>query len=203
MKNPIRILAFLAIAACLAFALPQPEKKQINVVIDSGHGGKDHGSIFNGLTEKEIVSQVTSKIKALHKNSEVTLHFTRETDEFVTLEERVAAINEYNPDLVVSLHLNYSKDADIYGMEFFVTNTTESDKSLQYAQVLAKKFTDKEYTNRGVKQAPMYILKNSKVPAIIFEAGYLSNETDRLYLTSESGQNEIAGTLLEFIGEIK
>lgn len=205
MKNSIKILSVIVIAACFAFALPAKESKKISVVIDAAHGGKDQGSVFNDLSEKEIVSQITSKIKALNTDdTKVELHFIRETDKFVSLEERVSAINKHNPDLVLSLHLNYSKDVDIYGMEFFVTNTKQSEKSLAYAEKLAAKFTDKEYnTERGIKQAPMFILKNANVPAVMFQIGFLSNETDRLYLTSENGQNEIAKTILEFIEEIK
>lgn len=204
MKNPIKILAVIAIAVCFAFALPVKESKKISVVIDAAHGGKDYGSVFNTISEKEIVTQITAKIKALNTNADVELHFIRETDEFVSLEDRVAAINTHNPDLVLSLHLNYSKDADIYGMEFFVPNTGQSEKSLAYAEKLAAKFENKDYnTERGIKQASFFILKNANVPAVMFEVGFLSNETDRLYLTTESGQNEIAKTILEFIEEIE
>lgn len=204
MRNPIKILAVIAIVACFAFSLPAKESKKISVVIDAGHGGKDEGSVFNNLSEKDIVTQISSQIKALNTNADVELHFIRETDEFVSLEERVEAINKHNPDLVLSLHLNYSKDADIYGMEFFVTNAEQSEKSLAYAEKLADRFKNKEYnTERGVKQASFFILKNANVPAVMFQIGFLSNETDRLYLTSENGQNDVAKTILEFIEEIK
>jgi N-acetylmuramoyl-L-alanine amidase len=47
------------------------------------------------------------------------------------------------------------------------------------------------------------ILKNSEVPALTLEMGFLSNTTDREYITSEEGQNQIAQTILNFVSDLK
>ena len=66
--------------------------------------------------------------------------------------------------------------------------------------LLADKFDDYD---TEIKKAKFYLLKNVDAPAIVFEMGYLSNEIDRLYLTSEKSQETIAATVLEFIKEIE
>ena len=200
MRNPFKILTVLTTCACLAFTQPENNDPKI-IVIDVAHGGKDHGATFNEFTEKEIAGNVAAKIKALNKDADIRIHFTRESDDFVTLEDRVKAINTLNPDLVLSLHVNFAKSDEPYGMEFFVSDAEDKYKeSSIYAGMLADKFDDYD---TEIKKAKFYLLKNVDAPAIVFEMGYLSNEIDRLYLTSEKSQETIAAKVLEFIKEIE
>lgn len=200
MKNPFKIVTVLAACACLAFAQPENKDPKV-IVIDVAHGGKDHGATFNEFTEKQIAERVAAKIKALNKDTDIKIHFTRDNDEFVTLEDRVKTINALNPDLVLSLHVNFAKTDEPYGMEFFISDAQDKNKeSSIYAGMLADKF---EGYDTEIKQAKFYLLKNIDAPAIVFEMGYLSNEIDRQYLTSERSQETIAATVLEFIQEIE
>ena len=144
---------------------------------------------------------MAAKIKALNKDTDIKIHFTRDNDEFVTLEDRVKTINALNPDLVLSLHVNFAKTDEPYGMEFFISDAQDKNKeSSIYAGMLADKF---DGYDTEIKQAKFYLLKNIDAPAIVFEMGYLSNEIDRQYLTSERSQETIAATVLEFIQEIE
>ena len=200
MKNPFKILFVLAACACLAFTQPDNNDPKV-IVIDVAHGGKDHGATFNEFTEKGIAEKVAAKIKALNTDANIKIHFTRDNDEFVSLEDRVKAINALNPDLVLSLHVNFAKTDEPYGMEFFVSDAAEKYKeSSIYAAMLADKF---EGYDTEIKQAKFYLLKNVDAPAIVFEMGYLSNEIDRQYLTSDKSQETIASSVLEFIKEIE
>ena len=202
MKNIFRHLAAMAIIVCFAFALPEGNSKKINVVIDAGHGGKDYGSKYEGHIEKDIVKAIAEKVQALNKDADVVIHLTRNGDEFKDLDERVEAINTLNPDLVLSLHVNYAKSSDNSGMEFFIAKEAANKvQSAEYAEKLADKMKNR-YGNIPVKEAPFYILRNSKVPAITLEMGYLSNEKDRGYLTTEKGQQEMAGLITDFLKEI-
>lgn len=205
MKKLIKPFALLAIGVCFAFALPKTgESKRINVVIDAAHGGKDFGAAHDAFTEKQITDAIASKIRALNKDKEVVLHFTREGDKFVDLNERVTTINAIKPDLVLSLHINYAKHEEASGMEFFVIKEGKnSEKSTMYANRLSDKFEDKGFKIRGVKTAPFYTLIKSDAPAVLLELGFLSNQTDREYLTNEDKQEQIAGIVAEFLKEIK
>jgi len=205
MKNPLKILAVAAIAICFAFALPKhTERRVFNVVIDASHGGKDFGAVHGDIKEKDVVRKVAGKIAGLSGNYDVAYHFITEKDEFVSLQDRVKQINNIKPDLVLSLHCNATTKAEASGMEFFV-----SDKSLFYqrstelATALSKRFEDKSYYNRGVKQAPFFVLAKSEAPAIHVELGFISNPDDRDYLTNDQKLNEMASVIVEFINDIK
>lgn len=205
MKRSIKIAAILAVGICFAFALPKTgEPKHINVVIDAGHGGKDHGATYDSFTEKHIVNSIANKIQQLNEDDNVVIHFTRVDDKFVSLEERVETINKLNPDLVLSLHVNYTDKSPRSGMELFVCESAkEYQKSAAYAEMLSDKFEAKKFKVAEVESAKFYILNKSLAPAISFELGYLSNEQDRSYLTNENKQNEIAAVVLDFLKEIK
>jgi len=205
MKKPFRVLALAAIAASFAFTMPfKKDAKQINVVIDAGHGGKDHGAKIDGFTEKQLTDAVAEKISQLNSSEDVIIHFTRVEDKFVSLEERVKAINALNPDLMLSLHVNYAKGDTKSGMEFFVSEQSNAyQKSAEYAEMLSDKFENQKFKVSEVIKAPFFLLKKVTAPTVHFEMGYLSNATDREYLTSEKGQEQIAATVLDFIKEIK
>lgn len=205
MKRSIKIAAVLAVGVCFAFALPKTnEPKHINVVIDAGHGGKDHGATHDTFTEKQIVNDVANKIQQLNKDRDVVIHFTRVSDNFISLEERVEAINAIKPDLVLSLHVNYTDKSPRSGMEFFVCDSAkEAKKSVEFAEKLSDRFEAKNFKVADVKSAKFYILNKSEAPAVTVELGYLSNEQDRSYLTNEKKQDEIAAIMLDFIKEMK
>lgn len=205
MRNPLKFLGLFAAALSFAFASPgNGEPKKITVVIDAAHGGKDLGAAHGLVTESEIVKNIAVKIKEQNKDAEITIHLLRESDEFLELSERVERINELNPDLVLSLHLNYAKESANTGMEFFVCDQAkEYGKAEAYAQRLADKFEAAKYEIDGVKNAPFYILKKSQAPVVVFEMGYLSSEKDRAYLTNDAEQKVIASLVLDFFKEIK
>jgi N-acetylmuramoyl-L-alanine amidase len=206
MKKSVTL--FLAFSALVSFAFIKPKSKvskQINVIIDAGHGGSDFGATSSTNTEKEIVEQITNKIKFLNKNENVTVHLTRNEDKFISLSDRTAIINTIKPDLVLSLHVNQSINVGKSGMEFYVANeSAASEKSVAIANELRAKFLQNNTLKSSeIKKAPFYILKKSEVPAIIVELGYLSNLSDRAILTNDSEQNKIALTIVSFISELK
>lgn len=205
MKKPVKIVSLLAIAACFAFALPRNESKKIEVVIDAAHGGKDFGAAHNSFLEKEINRSVANKIKELNDDREIVIHFTRPDDEFVTLAERIEAINRIKPDLVLSLHTNYDATKNCpstaSGVDFYVDKNSE--EANKYAEQLKNAFQSNMFTIRGIKEAPFYMIHKSEVPVIIVEMGFLSNEIDRSYLTNDKGQETIANTIVDFLKEIK
>lgn len=195
----------VALVAFISVSFITPEKKEINIVIDAGHGGHDHGGTINEITEKSLTATISSKINELNTDSEIKIHFTHEEDTFIGLLERAEFINTIKPDLTISLHANFNKNTTTNGFEIFVSNTSiASLKSKELADKLALSFSEKlPLVNRGVKTAPFMVLKKSEYPTMLIEMGFITNKNDRNYLTSESGQNEIAKTILDFVSEMK
>lgn len=192
MKNLLRIISVVAIGILLSFSFSKEKKV---VVIDAGHGGTDLGATREGVSEKEIVLNVAKKIKALNQNQNLEIILTREDDSYPSLEQRTGKINELKPDYTISLHVNNSPrtTTDSKGMEVFVQENEVSKK-------LATKFSEKFQATK-IRTGNLHILRESKVPTILLELGFMNNPEEREYLASEKGQTETAEKILKFIDE--
>lgn len=182
------------------FQLKKPAQKVI--VIDAGHGGKDPGAKIDEELESKIVESIAKKIKALNSSEDLKIILLREDDSFLSLSDRVNKINQIKPDMLISLHLNASKNPNEKGVNAFISSQNGFyDKSLEKANQLIENISNNNLTKGGVKDANLYIIKNSKCPAILLEVGYLSNANDKAYITSESGKDEIAKNILKLLRE--
>ena len=182
------------------FQSKKPAQKVI--VIDAGHGGKDPGAKIDEELESKIVESIAKKIKALNGSEDLKIILLREDDSFVSLSDRVNKINQINPDLLISLHLNASKNPNEKGVNAFISSQNGFyDKSLEKANQLIEEISNNILTKGGVKDANLYIIKNSKCPAVLLEVGFLSNLNDKAYITSESGKDEIAKNILKLLRE--
>ena len=182
-----------------AFKAEAIENKKI-IVIDAGHGGHDTGSKIDDDLESKIVESIAKKISLLNQENDIEIILLREHDSFIDLNERVNRINKINPDLVLSLHLNSSKNKNGNGINAYVSPLNNFyRKALEKAEGLIDKISNDNLKKGAVKDANLFVIKNSKCPAILLEIGYLSNENDRKYLTSESGKNEIANRIFNFL----
>ena len=205
MRRLLKVSAAVAIMVCFAFALPNRTEK-FEVVIDAGHGGKDYGSAYGDFTEKQINEIISKKVKNHIENKDVEVHFTRLNDEFIDLSDRVEMINRIKPDLVLSLHTNFTskENNNASGIEIFVgKNSIAKDKSIAHAKALANSMKGYKFYSKETKEASFYVLNKVESPAILLEMGFLSNEGDRTYLTDEAGQDKLAQTIASFINDIK
>ena len=178
-----------------------PEQEKYTVVLDAGHGGEDGGTVEQTATEKEINLAVVLKMRELLENQGICVVLTREQDIFIKLEERVRVANGEKADLFVSIHCNYyEKDSSIYGLECYYCKGAEDGK--YYAErILDTIEKSGEIVSRNAKPSGYYILKNTTVPAVLVETGYLSNYNERNQLISREYQGKLAQELVEGIVE--
>ncbi len=196
MKNKIKFLTIFWVLIILAF---KPYNTQKIIVIDAGHGGKDIGVQIGADLEKKIVENIANKISLLNDN-EIKIILLRNDDRFIELSERVNQINKIKPDLLISLHVNSSKNILENGVNSYVSvQNNFYNQSKEIAQKLIENISNEKLAKGQVKDTNLFIAKQSKCPAIVLEIGYLSNENDKAYITSENGQNEIANKIIEFI----
>jgi N-acetylmuramoyl-L-alanine amidase len=197
MKNAFRILGIALLVFTMSFTSPSNKKL---IVIDAGHGGHDMGSTFGFHTEKEIVSKISQKIKGLNTNSDIEIVLIRDNDEFKSLADRVEKINSLNADLVLSLHVNSTKNETSSGIEAFVSDeNAKYEDSKAHAEELVALLSNEKLQSRGVKTAPFMVLKKTNTAAVTLELGFLSNPSDRNYITSQAGQNEIASKIAAYL----
>ena len=195
MKNLLKISSIICLTLLLTLAFTNGEKRTI--VLDVSHGGKDAGTSVGGADEKAIALEIAKKVKALNKDANINIVLTRDNDEFVTLIERAEYINSLEPEFVISIHVNSSKDIEKSGTEIFVSDSnTENKKSDELAKKLKSAFKNQ---SASIKKGDLYLLKKVNYPIAILEIGFLSNENDRKLLTSDEGQSTIANNILKVI----
>jgi len=200
MKNSVKILSVFILFIAFSF-MPVHDKKV--VVLDAGHGGYDLGSQNQKIIEKDYTLEIANKIISANTNENIEFILLRNSDEFMELHSRVEKINEIKPDLVISLHLNKSTNEFLNGIEVFVSpENAEYEKSKNYADDLMKYFETSPLEKRGVKEQRFKIIRESQSPAMLFELGFVSNLTDKAYLESEKGKNEIVQNILAFTNNL-
>lgn len=169
-------------------AQPQPLKKQEIIMIDPGHGGKDLGTSNkkNGYEEKKLTLATALLVSNhLNKLGYRTL-LTRRDDAFVSLGGRAEIANNKEADLFVSIHYNHSSSEEAHGIEvyYYKENKTPSSKRILLSkdlgqEVLKEVIVQTGAKSRGVKQANFAVIRETDMPAILIEAGFLSNGGER------------------------
>ncbi|UOK41662.1 MULTISPECIES: N-acetylmuramoyl-L-alanine amidase [Flavobacterium] len=132
MPDKVRLYLFLFVLLVPGFLFSQSKFK---VVLDAGHGGKDHGAIKNGLREKDVALDVVMRIgKILNNNDDISVLYSRKTDVFVELRERADKANKAKADLFVSVHCNSNNSSTPYGSLTLVMGLSRKSKNLEIAK---------------------------------------------------------------------
>jgi len=106
------------------------------IVIDPGHGGRDYGApgYYKGVHEKKVVLALAKKLaQKIRSELSCKVVLTRETDKYLTLEERTAIANTKNADLFISIHTNSAKDRRAFGLETYFLNLATDDEAIRVA----------------------------------------------------------------------
>ena len=168
------------------------------VVIDAGHGGSDCGATRNGIYEKNITLDVSKKVYDLLVKKGYDVYMTRDKDEFVSLQDRVAISENISPDIFVSIHVNSSNAESPNGLETHYYK----DNSLQLAKTVhASMLNHIKAYNRGLFKSKFYVINHTTAPAILVEIGFISNNAERAQLVSESRKQATAKAIAEGIHE--
>ena len=173
------------------------------VCIDAGHGGKDPGACANGVQEKDIALTVALKVGALLKDCEVI--YTRTENVYVGLSERALIANQAKADLFVSVHCNSVDDESAHGMEvYYYTHASEASKRV--ARVIYDRLLPVcGLRGRGIKSKDLAVLRETVMPAVLVELGFISNDNDRAKLVSDEWQERaaeaIAAGIMEAVGK--
>ncbi len=177
------------------FAIPKSDGRVI--VLDAGHGGKDSGAICNGIQEKDLNLKVALQMEKILQANGYSVVMTRREDKYLTLEERVAVAHASQADLFVSVHANAARNQSAHGVEVFHHHSA-SHQSVNLARHVSSRLGDLA-RNRGVKSADFYVLRKTKMPAILVEVGFLTNEYEALRLCTSSYVQQIADSIADGI----
>jgi N-acetylmuramoyl-L-alanine amidase len=175
------------------------------VILDAGHGGIDVGKTgVNGEKEKDINLEISKKIKRFLFDSNVTVKMTREGDERLAdsqredLKARTDIMNG-GALLAVSIHQNSYRDPAVSGAQVFYY--TDSEEGRTAAGMIQAELNALAPDNEKEIRAndSYYILKNTRIPTVIVECGFLSSYTEAEKLADDEYQNRIAEAVSEGI----
>jgi len=160
------------------------------IVIDPGHGGPDPGAVNNelGLREKDIALKIAKQTAEYLKGLGYDVILTRDSDRHVSLRERCDIANYHNADIFVSIHLNGADNPNAHGFEVY--HYPDSTEGKRLAEAIAKQMQQLSnlyggYDWRGVKTAEFYVLKHTKMPAVLVEAGFITSDMDARWLIED------------------
>ncbi|WP_165279868.1 N-acetylmuramoyl-L-alanine amidase family protein [Paenibacillus protaetiae] len=169
--------------------------KVYTVVIDAGHGGTDPGArSVDGRWEKDLNLQISLKLKALlDQEKQIKVVLSRPEDKYVGLADRVTIAEQNKADIFISIHANSDPKGTATGTETYYTR--ESSKSL--ADVIHSHLVKGTgLKDRGVKQESLHVTRETTMPAILLETGFLTNQTDVNTVFDDKVQNRIAAEIV-------
>jgi N-acetylmuramoyl-L-alanine amidase len=183
-------IGFLAIGASVQAANFR------TVVIDPGHGGHDKGGQWGQVYEKHLALDTATRLEAQLRKRGIDTVMTRRSDYFISLPQRVGIANSYRNAIFVAVHYNYTWKPDVNGLEtYFCT-----PQSQLLAQCVHAKITRRVPTaNRGVKFARYYVIRNTVIPAILVECGFVSNTREREQMKSAWFREALASGIADGI----
>lgn len=170
------------------------------VVLDAGHGAKDSGAVgVTGKYEKNFNLAVVLKAAALLKQeNKVDVVLTRSDDTFLELKERAGMANNLKADLFISVHANSGSSSAASGSETYYQRA----ESKALANVMHKYLVQATgLSDRGVRYGNFHVIRETTMPAVLLEVGYLSNKGDETLLFSEDLQNKVAAGMVAGIKE--
>lgn len=218
-RGGILFLALLVIVSFLIFALRKEPALETAaesgniIVIDAGHGAPDGGAEgkITGVLEKDINLAIAGKLATLLRDAGESVVETRSTDRGLYTQENASLREKKREDmqarvrisesegvsLFVSIHQNHFTDPKYSGPQIFYQKGSEEGKRL--AEEIRSAFLSEigPHCTREIKPTTdLYILRQTKVPAVIVECGFLSNAEEEMLLADAAYQDKLATAIL-------
>lgn len=176
----------------------------VTIVVDPGHGGPDTGAIgATGTYEKSNNLAIGLNLAGVLRSAGARVILTRSTDvtpavgkysELSDLQARTKIANDLKADLFISLHNDsFSNPAAAGSSTYYSSDSPVAARSKVFADSIQSELAKAtSLTNRGVKDAAFYVIKNTKMPAVLVEVGFISNPVEEKLLGSPDFQSKAA-----------
>lgn len=185
-------------------AVPTPtmmQKAQRLIVIDPGHGGYDLGARRSACDEKSLALSTALLTKKYLTEMGYRVILTRSRDVFIPLEKRALIANETKSKLFVSIHYNSAKNPLAKGVEVFYYTSADkfrTGSSKKLATRVLNKIIDRTVAeSRGIKAGNFHVLRETKMPAILVEAGFMTHPEELHHLKDITYREKIARGIAE------
>ena len=210
MKYYWKVLCLFVIVFLLMYGIPVRASLPLQgkvIVVDAGHGGKDPGTTYKDIYEKDINLSISLYLEEYLSEYGATVILTRDSDNDLSYGEtnhrkktdfdnRIKIINNKYTDMYLSIHLNYLTNKKYYGAQVFYNNDNE-----KLAKSIQEYLNNNLETDREIKEIPSstYMYKKLEKRGVLIECGFLSNEVERSKLVTEEYQREVAKAIADAI----
>lgn len=209
-RTAVALLAgWLAVTAFPSAAAADGALWGRTIVVDPGHGGIDGGASAYGVLEKNVVLAIGLDLGAILRGEGAQVAFTRTSDVYVSLAQRVAIANGAGGSAFVAIHGNALNDPSFSGVTTFygpasgyATGAVRSQSEVAASRTLARDVQAATVAqtgeiNQGVQSANDYVLGGTAMPAILIETGFLTNPREAAQLATPSFQSRIASGIAQ------
>ncbi|MCK3948980.1 N-acetylmuramoyl-L-alanine amidase [Streptococcus suis] len=192
-------------------------QRSYTVYIDPGHGGRDSGASYGGVHEKNLALSVSNKLRENLLKYGINVLMTRTGDYDVDFKtERSRMTNASNADLFISVHFNAtgagvsnSTGIETYWYQYDPEYQPKINKEmhnnptrLAESEILANKVQEsliKETgaVNRGVRRETFAVLRETAIPAILVELGFMDNPSELQVIKQDSYHTRLAKALAQ------
>ncbi len=178
------------------------------VCIDPGHGGSDRGA-FNssyGIAEKDITLEISRRLGSVLRQKGWRVFFTRVSDRDVTyagspdkdeLNARTQVAHGNNADLFVSIHINASVNKQANGVS---THWYKNIDRLLAESIHFQLIEKTGRRDRGTPRDRFFVLRTTEMPAVLVEAGFISNDEEAGLLLNEEYLQRIVNGIANGLG---
>ena len=152
------------------------------VIIDAGHGGQEPGAVYEGRQEKEDALRLAFDVGNALERRGISVSYTRVSDVYDSPYEKAAMANASDADIFLSIHRNAMP---VPGTASGIENLVYEDSGTAGAlgRNIGEALAEAGWTDLGVKERPgLVILRNTKIPAVLVEVGFINNEKDNEFL---------------------
>ncbi len=211
MKKMMSFIILFALCTCLYKPVIHVSSSQLLnqrvIVLDPGHGGLDNGASIAGVDEDELNLKISFALKEELESRGATVYITRTDDQDMTRRNynyskqddmylRALKIDEYQPDLFLSIHLN-SSNSSAWGSQVFYYKKSEDGKRL--ADSIHNHMKTLTGTRKNISSSSFYILRATQSLGVLIECGFLSNANERGQLKSRSYHKKLATVISDGI----
>lgn len=206
---PLAVVVFAAFTLkAKTYMASLPKEKTTTVVIDAGHGGNDNGAIAtDGTNEKDLTLALARSIKEFNKAENIRILLTRETDIYQDPKSKAALAKKLGAELFISIHVDNSPTTadEQSGLTTWIPQNESpyAEASKVFGASITAAFSNnyqlRVASNPMQRSRRITVLAESPCPAVLIEAGFISNKKDLAYLNSAEGKEQFAKNILAAI----
>ncbi len=195
------------------------------VILDAGHGGHDIGARGIHAVEKNLTLDVAKRAERLLRKAGFQVVQTRKSDVFIPLHTRAAIANKYSNAVFISIHFNHGS-GNSSGIETFALapagvpstnnegllptdlrshpgNQNDAANMALAAAIHGAMRMRLPSADRGVKHARFHVLRNTRVPAVLLEGGFVNNAAEGRNLAQGAYRERLASAIFEGVKNYK